>query len=277
MTAKSLKRISRLVGFISSIIVLAVFNASHAKPLESKKYKVNDIQFTMVGIEGGSFLMGANNGEKNQRPLHRVNVPSFYAMETEVTFGLWAACVKDGGCPSIDSHRETEQSNLPVMPVRFPDIEKRFIRWINKKTRKKFRLLTEAEWEYAARANSYKNFSWGTKVGSNNANCDGCGSRSNRNGPVSVKSFPANKFGLYDMHGNVAEWVADCLSYSYDKTPSDGSPWKGGYCKQRMVRGGSYLSSPYFIRSAYRFHWQSLDEDWVREPVDIGFRLAYDI
>ena len=125
--------------------------------------------------------------------------------------------------------------------------------------------LPPAEWEYAARAGSTTRYSWGNDVGWNRANCYGCNSQ--EPGPLPVGSFPANAFGLHDMHGNVYEWVKDCWNDTYDGAPSDGSAWLAGDCSVRVLRGGAWDIIPYLSRSAYR--------DWYgRRNPDIGFRVA---
>ena len=146
-----------------------------------------------------------------------------------------------------------------------------FIAWLNHKTGGNYRLPTEAEWEYAARAGSTTWYSWGNSIGSNQANCIECGSRWDGELTAPVGSFSANAWGLHDMHGNVSEWVEDCDNDNYEGAPMDGSAWTYGDCSNRMYRGGSYDDILQFLRSAER------DEDTRDErDDDIGFRLAQD-
>ena len=105
-----------------------------------------------------------------------------------------------------------------------------------------YRLLTEAEWEYAARAGTTTAYYWGDDIGKGNANCDGCGSQWDAKQTSPVGSFAANQFGLYDMAGNVLQWVQDCYHGNYDGAPTDGSAWTSGDCSNRVVRGGSWVS-----------------------------------
>ncbi|MDE0156633.1 MAG: formylglycine-generating enzyme family protein, partial [Gammaproteobacteria bacterium] len=128
-----------------------------------------------------------------------------------------------------------------------------------------------AEWEYAARAGSTTEYSWGNDIGSNRANCDNdyCGDSWDYTAPVG--SFPANPWGLHDMHGNVWEWAQDCWNDSYEGAPTDGSAWTSGNCGRRVVRGGAWNFFARYLRSAYRI-W---DARTLRNG-DNGFRLAQD-
>ena len=125
--------------------------------------------------------------------------------------------------------------------------------WICEQTGETYRLLSEAEWEYAARATSRTKFPWGNSIGSGFANCDGCGSLWDDDLTAPVGSFAPNAFGLHDMHGNVYEWVEDCWHSNYLGAPNDGSAWtSGGVCQVRILRGGSYDDTPVLVRSANR-------------------------
>ena len=141
------------------------------------------------------------------------------------------------------------------------------------------RLLSESEWEYVARAGSVTRYWWGDDIGRNRANCMGCGSRWNDDdnldewGAAPVESFAANGFGLYDVHGNVAEWVQDCWNDSYAGAPGDGSAWEnwesGADCSLRVLRGGSWYYDPRYLRAAFRFRLDTGNRDGVA-----GFRVA---
>jgi formylglycine-generating enzyme required for sulfatase activity len=115
-------------------------------------------------------------------------------------------------------------------------------------------LPSEAEWEYAARAGSSTRYSWGNDIGKNNANCDGCGSQWDNKATAPVGQFKPNAFGLYDMHGNLREWVQDYHHDNYNGAPTNGSAWEtDGQQKYRVLRGGSWSVYPPFLRSAYRY------------------------
>ncbi len=169
------------------------------------------IEFEMIDIPGGTFRMGDLSGEGfyDELPVHSVTVPAFRLGKYEVTFAQWDACVADGGCGGFSPNdKGWGRGNRPVIWVSWDDAQS-FIKWLNGKTGGNYRLPTEAEWEYAARAKSTTEYSWGNDIGSNRANCDDdeCGDSYEYTAPVG--SFPANAWGLHDMHGNVWEWVQE--------------------------------------------------------------------
>jgi formylglycine-generating enzyme required for sulfatase activity len=146
---------------------------------------------------------------------------------------------------------------------------KQYAAWLAQMTRKPYRLLTEAEWEYAARAGATTAYSWGDEIGEGHANCDGCGSKWDRMETSPVGTFPPNAFGLYDMAGDVWQWVEDCRHANYEGAPADNSEWTGGDCAEHVVRGGSWLVGPQFLRPAIRGEFPVEDHN-----SDIGFRVA---
>ena len=247
----------------------------------------------LVVVPPGSFTMGSPASEEGRHtdegPRHRVTIEQPFAVgKYEVTRGEYAQFVLDTEHSTTPScriyedegewnersghdwqnpgYRQTERD--PVVCVSWEDAQE-YVLWLSKKTGKAYRLLSEAEWEYVARAGTTTRYTWGDEIGQNRAHCDGCGSRwdSKRTSPVG--SFVPNGFGLHDMHGNVWEWVADCWNRSYEGAPSDGSAWESVACKLRVVRGGSWDSSPALLRSADRF---GLASD-SRYSID-GFRVA---
>ena len=225
----------------------------------------------MVYIPAGSFRMGdiQGGGDSNEKPVHRVSVKAFLMSATEVTFAQWDACAAAGGCSYKPSDSGWGSGSRPVINVSWEDITKQYIPWLNKKTGEQYRLPSEAEWEYAARAGSETKYSWGNSIGNNKANCDGCGSRWDNSQTAPVGSFAANAFGLYDMHGNVWEWTQDCWNGSYKDAPSDGTAWLSGNCGRRVLRGGSWNSYPDILRSANR------SSNTTGNRFDnVGFRLA---
>ena len=236
------------------------------------------VSLEMVSIPGGTFRMGdlSGNGYRDERPVRSVTLRPFKLGKYEVTFAQWDACVADGGCLSggedygLAADDFAGRGHRPVGYISWNDAQT-FIEWLNDRTDGNFRLPTEAEWEYAARAGSTTEYSWGDNIGSNRANCIGCGSEWDGGSPVPVGYFPANAWGLHDMHGNVEEWTEDCWHEDYTGAPSDGSAWISGHCFVRMVRGGGTDNTPRALRSAFRnvyFRW----ERWY----SIGFRLAQD-
>ena len=140
----------------------------------------------------------------------------------------------------------------PVINVGWDDAQT-YVAWLSKMTGQPYRLLTEAEWEYAARAGTTTAYYWGDDIGKGNANCNACGSKWDNQQTSPVGSFAANQFGLYDMVGNVFQWVQDCYHGNYNGAPTDGSEWTGGDCSSRVERGGSWGNLPRNLRSAVRF------------------------
>ena len=228
----------------------------------------------MVVVPSGSFMMGSPNSEKgrddDEGPRHRVRIDYRLAVGVyEVTFAEWDACVSAGGCGGYrPDDRGWGRGNRPVINVRWEDAQS-YVRWLSNKTGKSYRLLSESEWEYVARAGSVTAYSWGNEIGHNRANCDGCGSRWDNEKTAPVGAFSANAWGLHDVHGNVWEWVEDCWNDSYTGAPADGSAWESGDCSERVLRGGSWIFDPRYLRAANR--------NWVatgRRYDSNGFRIA---
>ncbi|MCY4513844.1 MAG: SUMF1/EgtB/PvdO family nonheme iron enzyme, partial [Candidatus Tectomicrobia bacterium] len=202
----------------------------------------------MVVIPAGSFRMGCVSGldcESDEKPVHTVTIPQPFAVSKyEVTFSNWEACVSGGGCKGYrPTDRDWGRGRRPVINVSWNDA-KEYVDWLSSQTGQPYRLLTEAEWEYAARAGATTKYSWGNDIGRSRANCDGCGSPWDDSQTAPVGSFGANAFGLHDMHGNVLEWVEDCWNGSYSGAPSNGSAWLRGNCERRVLRGGSWYNLP---------------------------------
>ena len=230
----------------------------------------------MVVVPAGSFTMGSPSSEKgrddNEGPVHRVRIPAPFAVgKYEVTFAEWDACVSAGGCGGYrPKDRGWGRGRRPVIFASWKDA-KAYVGWLSEKTGKEYRLLSESEWEFAARAGTTTRYSWGNAIiGRNRANCRGCGSRWDFKETAPVGSFAANGFGLHDMHGNVYEWVEDCWNGSYAGAPSDGSAWESGDCSQRVLRGGSWYRLPRYLRAASR-GW---GDTGFRYYVSGGFRVA---
>ena len=213
----------------------------------------------MVVVPSGSFTMGSPPGEKgrdDEGPRHAVRIDYRFAVGVyEVTFAEWDACVDAGGCDRyVPDDEGWGRESRPVINVSWEDAQF-YVRWLSARTGHKYGLLSESEWEYVARAGTDTRYSWGNEIGRNRANCAGCGSRWDNEQTAPVGSFSANAWGVYDMHGNVWEWVEDCYNDSYVDAPSDGSAWESGNCSERVVRGGSRDYRPWFLRSANRFRY----------------------
>ena len=228
----------------------------------------------MVVIPAGRFRMGCVNDDgdcdDDEKPVHEVRIAEEFALgRYEVTFEDWDRCVSGGGCAG---YRPDDQGwgrdNRPVVDVSWEDAQS-YVGWLSGETGQRYRLLSEAEWEYVARAGSSSAYSWGNAIGTNRANCDGCGSRWDNAQTAPVGSFQVNAFGVYDMHGNVWEWVEDCWNDGYSRAPTDGSAWRSGDCDRRVLRGRSWGSLPRNLRSASRFRLTT----GIRYN-DLGFRVA---
>jgi formylglycine-generating enzyme required for sulfatase activity len=226
----------------------------------------------MVVVPKGEFLMGSPATEKDRTraegPQHKVTIPANFAVSKfEATFDEWKACVDARVCENISDHH-WGRGNRPVINVGWDDAQQ-YATWLSGRTGRTYRLLSEAEWEYAARAGSTSAYPWGDTIGEDNANCDGCGSQWDNRQTAPVGSFKPNAFGLHDMQGNVFEWVQDCATANYDDAPGDGSPITDNTCRSRILRGGSWSYSPSDLRSAARRPSPANDQSSSR-----GFRLA---
>jgi len=220
----------------------------------------------MIVVRPDKFEMG----EVKQQ--HEVTIAGPFAVsQFAVTFDQWDACVAGGGC---DNYRPNDErwgrGTRPVIYVSWQDAQN-YVDWLNRMAgTKSYRLLSEAEFEYAARAGSTTRYPWGDDIGENNANCVGCKSEWDGKQTAPVGSFAANAFGLFDMHGNVWQWVEDCWHDDYKGAPKNGAAWT---CTpdsgRRVVRGGSWNYDPGSLRSANRDWITSVDRN-----DDLGFRVG---
>jgi hypothetical protein len=224
----------------------------------------------LVVVPSGEFDMGSN-AKPTEQPVHRIRIQRNFAIgRRDVTFAEWDACVAAGGCKFSPPDQGWGRGDRPVTNVSWDDA-KDFVAWLSKTTGKPYRLPSEAEWEYAARAGTTTPYWWGAEIGTGNAQCAECGA-SERGKTEPVGSFRPNAFGLYDTAGNAAEWVEDCWNPSYRGAPTDGSASTSGNCSLRVLRGGSFGDKASAVRSAARFRY---DED-VRYFAN-GFRVARDV
>ncbi|OQW40950.1 MAG: hypothetical protein A4S08_03560 [Proteobacteria bacterium SG_bin4] len=251
-------------------------------PIEQKistveQPKVTVIEPKMVRIPPGKFWMGSPENEEGrwgiEGPQHEVTINySFEIGKYEVTFDEYDAFAK-ATQRKLPSDRGWGRGKRPVINVTFNNAQA-YAQWLAKQTGQKYRLPTEAEWEYAARAGTKTRYWWGDDIGKNNANCNDCGSQWDDKQTAPVGSFKANAFGLHDTAGNVWEWTQDCWHDNYGNAPGDGSAWldkDGGYCSSRVVRGGSWFNFPEYLRSAQR----GTDDSNVIN-LNQGFRIARD-
>ena len=219
----------------------------------------------MVAIPGGSFLMGSPSGEagrdSDEGPQRRVTIAGFAAGKFEVTFAEWDACVAAGGC---NGYRPEDwgRGTRPVNKLSWQDAQA-YVAWLSRKTGQRYRLLTEAEWEYAARAGTTTPYATGASISTSQAHF-------RSNSTAAVGSFPANAFGLHDMHGNVWEWVEDCYQDSYSNAPTTGAAVTTSNCAFRVIRGGyPWGFYPQVLRSAGRYR-----NSPSYRSIFSGFRLA---
>ena len=207
----------------------------------------------LVVVPPGEFVMGSSD-TPYEKPERTIAIAKPFAIgRHEVTFAEWDQCANAGACKHLPDDHGWGRGNQPVMNVSWDDT-KLFTAWLSQKTGKKYRLPTEAEWEYAARAGTKTPFWWGRDAGQGHAQCGNC-----VNPPpqkmAPVGSFRPNGFGLYDTAGNAAEWVEDCWNDNYQHAPRDASAWTSGDCRLRVLRGGNFTSPATTVRSAARFRY----------------------
>lgn len=249
------------------------------------KLKDGSLGPEMVSIPAGQFRMGDLSGDMNGywKPVHQVTITNSFALgKYEVTFTEYDAFAR-ATYRSLPKDQGWGRGKRPVIYVSWEDATA-YAKWLSKETGKQYRLPSEAEWEYAARAGSTTKHHFGneerelceyangadqsTDYGWRNKACDdGYGKKT-----APVGSFLPNQSGLYDMHGNVYEWVEDCYHDSYQGAPTNGSAWTNGNCGFGVLRGGTWLSGPAGLRSAVRGRNSRANRDFSN-----GFRLAQNL
>ncbi len=226
----------------------------------------------MVSIPGGKFKMGDKHyGKANEQPVRWVRISKPFAIgKNEVTVAQYAKFAKSSA-RKMPKGNGPDKMNHPVVNVSWEDAIA-YTRWLSAQSGHQYRLPTEAEWEYSARAGSDAAYWWGNQIGSNQANCKTCGSQWDGVSTAPVGSFAKNPFGLYDTVGNVWEWTQDCYSDSYANAASDASAWLSGPCDRRVLRGGAWNYNAQRVRSSTRSstwpdsQYQHLGFRVVREP-----------
>ena len=240
----------------------------------------------MVKFQGGTFQMGdpVGSGQPYERPLHEVRIPPFAIGRYEVTRDEWESCVAAGFCTDAKVPRIEGQGRLPVAGVSWTQAHA-YVKWLVARTGRPYRLPSESEWEYAARAGATGTYNWGSFAESvcrhaNAFDISGHAKQPDRDWYVNcddgfaeaapVGSFEANAWGVYDMLGNVWEWVEDCWHADYTGAPADGSAWtEGGNCRKRVNRGGGFENGPVTLRLSNR------DADPAdNTSIGLGFRVA---
>lgn len=257
-------------------------NAEALSDFDVLREKLSDGSFApdLVVMPAGKFLMGSPQDEESRidseddtpgeggAQVAITFLDRFAIGRTEVTFSEWDACVSDGGCSNLTPKGSQERGEHPVVGVSWKDAQS-YVAWLNKKVSgyefKPYSLPTEAQWEYAARAGSTTRFNWGDHWDASMAN-----GRRVTGSATEVGSYPANNFGLFDMHGNVWEWVADAYQYTLSGVPTDGTQRQDeSESSNRVIRGGSWNSFPRNLRSAVRVSKPS-----GIQLENIGFRLV---
>ena len=243
----------------------------------------------MVVVPAGEFRMGCLVDEQDplaetdpqddpiydcssgELPVRDVTIGQSFALSAhEITFADWEACVENGGCNGYSPEDEGwGRGGRPVIHVSWNDAQ-RYVAWLSRSTGATYRLPSEAEWEYAARAGTTTAFSWGNRIRPRRANCNDDQCEDGYPNTAPVGRFPANAWGLYDMHGNVYEWLQDCRNGTrYFGGPTDGGAWEETGCDVRRHRGGSWRSPAASLRVARRStNAPERREDWL------GFRVA---
>ncbi len=261
----------------------------------------------MVGVPGGKFLMGSPVRETgrfdSEGPQHVVTLKAFAIGKYPVTSAEFLAFLREsryrpGPCnPVLGLGWKIEGRDLAYPPAqdeppRWPAVclswkdAQAYIAWLNAKAKAAhpvlagrsgpYRLPSEAEWEYAARAGTVTARWWGDDIGSANANCNGCGSTWDNHLLAPVDAFAPNAFGLYGMLGNAWAWTADCWHPSYQGAPADGGAWTGEGCMRHVLRGGAWNNVPVFVRSASRMGADSQPDDYDYSSLS-GFRVAREL
>jgi formylglycine-generating enzyme required for sulfatase activity len=246
-----------------------------------------DVLPVMVALPAGRYRMGdvLGTGSAYEKPVHEVTLRRFAIGRFEVTRGEWNACVAAAACV-VPGGEAGGDPQLPVAELSWTDIQP-YLAWISMRSGQRYRLPSEAEWEYAARAGLESQYSWGNLVEpaceqANSFDRAGhrghpqwgwqieCNDRYASSAPVG--RFPPNAFGLHDMLGNVWEWVADCWHADYEGAPTDGSAWLGEGCRKHVNRGGGWGNHPRTLRLSNR------DADETASRSDgLGFRVARDL
>ena len=280
------------LAFVVMVALAPAAGGAYAQMAAGKAFRDCPECPQMVVIPAGSFLMGSPESEEGrydyEGPVHRVEIGEPFAVGAyEVTRDEYGAFVSETGhggkgCLGLTGDdwkrdtfnwrnplfdwgrpRDSQTGRDPVVCVSWEDAQA-YVEWLSRKTREEYRLLSEAEWEYAARAGTTTRYSFGDEVTESDANY-----RGNIGKTQPVGSYGANGYGLYDMHGNVREWVEDCWNDNYEGAPTDGKAWESGDCGRRVLRGGSWSNAPLRFRAAYRFK-----HDTGICFIDYGFRVA---
>ena len=240
-----------------------------ALSLANASKTIDFVPTELILIKGGSYMMGSEKGKDDTRPVHKVTIGyDFYMDKYEVTLGQYKACVADGACTAIKDDvyykKMCTDDDCPAMKVTWDDA-KTYAQWLSKKSGKKYRLPSESEWEYAARAGTTTLYSFGDDVEDLDKYAWFGQLHGKKTKKIGMKK--PNPWGLYDMHGNVWEWCEDSYSKDYTDHPTDGSAYE--YNAFKVARGGSWYCPTNYVSSSYRFMLHK-----ARASTKVGFRLV---
>lgn len=295
------------LGLFLAVLALAASGLSLAQEQKAREFRECLDCSEMVGIPAGKFVMGSPASEPGrfdtEGPQHVVTISAFAMGKYDITSRQFLAFLKETRyqpmpCNSMLGMGWRSTRGRPVYSPEFEEPPKwpavclnwrdadAYIAWLNAKVRRSrpnlpsangpYRLPTEAEWEYAARARTTTARWWGDTIGANRANCNGCGSPWDDKLLAEVDSFAPNPFGLYGMLGNAWQWTADCWHINYKGAPTDGSAWVERNCTRRVIRGGSWDNLPVFVRSASRSGSVTDGGEYDYSSLT-GFRVARDL
>jgi formylglycine-generating enzyme required for sulfatase activity len=230
---------------------------------------VQDCEFCpqMLTLPRGSMMMGSNQNASEQ-PVHRVAIAPFALSRYPVSIREWRRCSEAGVCSEAPIGGG-DSDDTPVHNLSFDDAQK-YVAWLSRTTMKTYRLPSEAEFEYAARAGKDTDYWWGDHLVDGMANCRQCGEPFKTDLPIAASKFMPNGFGIYGLSGGVAQWVADCWHDTYVGAPGDGSPWNTPECAEHVLRSGSWLEEPAHLRAASRSHGE-------QRQIGYGLRVAREL
>ncbi|MBF0256141.1 MAG: SUMF1/EgtB/PvdO family nonheme iron enzyme [Gammaproteobacteria bacterium] len=229
-----------------------------------------EASYALIALTGGEFMMGNRTGViAEESPYHAVNLKPYLIGRSEVTFDLYDRFAQATG-RALPDDNGWGRGSMPVINISWEDAQA-LAAWLSQRTGKKYRLPTEAEWEYAAGASRESPYWWGYEVGENNANCFNCNSQYDRRSPAPVETFKVNPFGLHSSAGNVQEWVQDCYRKGYAQASGDGTAVEIPDCSHRVARGGSFNKPADNMKVTRRSNYPA-----ATQVPHLGLRLARD-
>lgn len=224
----------------------------------------------MTVLPAGEFQMGGAG--RGQGPLHTVTIARPFALASaETTFDEWQACVDGGGCGDVPDDHTWGRGRMPVINITWEQAND-YAAWLSRTTGATYRLPSEAEWEFAAQGGKTTPFWWGEEPGSGMANCRQCGTQWSGRQTAPGRSFPPNPYGIYDMNGNLWEWVADCWFPTHEGAATDGSARDAPDCQRRVSKGGAWYYVPILSHAASRA--PQIAQLW---SYTVGFRVLREL